>query len=553
MPLECRASQRMLSSVLYAAVTLLFISCSVHDEGTGLLFDSMETLAILRSTGEVSWLAPLVLQSACLIDISQFPFDNQTCPLMFGLWSKTFSDVERTNLSLTRSHGDLSEYKKNGIFLLDGMPAQTVVRYYECCPGVPYNRLIYKIHLTRRTKFYLLDFFFPAVVLLVVLFVCFLMPPESGERISLVISIVLGLMLHMFHVYDHIPHTSDAIPVIAQFLTATTAVSAITLFTSAVAVKWSHCTNGDVRAIPWLIKVLVNKHIAWVVFAKRRTKSPVEKSQGVEELTDGNMKATPSPTEKRTRLSLERKLRAKSPTDLESSNDNDIWKITSKELTSVKTTTQVTEEEFNSFSSETAVDNDLKSMDSDSDTDSIAEMVSGDKLTFEYVTRGVLATPAGVLATPANDLEDLAKRSTAYRRFQELKVEVGEFREARKVMKHRKSIEVKESIEISDMMASKKLLNVGNASEIEESKAMEESASSPFQAIDKGKPLIQEISADVNVVTKKIEEKEAAEEYFEEWRHAVLVFDRFSGIILALVTFIAGLYMCLSVPKIYVS
>ena len=505
----------------------------------------METLAILRSNGEVSWLAPLVLQSACLIDISQFPFDNQTCSLMFGLWSKTFSDVERTNLSLTRSHGDLSEYKKNGIFRLDGMPAQTNVRYYECCPGVPYNRLIYKIHLTRRTKFYLLDFFFPAVVLLSVLFVCFLIPPESGERISLVISIVLGLMLHMFHVYDHIPHTSDAIPVIVQFLTATTAVSAIALFISAVAVKWSHCTEGDLRTIPWLIKVLVSKHIARVVFAKRKTKGNMAKSQGIKELTDSNMKATSSPTEKRT-TSSERKLRAKSPQDLESSKDNDTCKTTSKELTSVKTTTQVTEEEYTSFSSETVVGNDLKSMDSDSDTESIAEMVSGGKLTFEYVTRGVLSSPA-------NDFEDLSKRSTAYRRFQELKTEVGGFQEARKVMKHRKSIEVKESIEISDMVAFKKLQNVDNASEIEESKTMEESASLPFQAIDKGKSLMQEICADVSVVTRKIEEKEAAEEYSEEWRHAVLVFDRFSGIILVLVTFIAGLYMFLSVPKIYVS
>lgn len=506
----------------------------------------MTTLVILRSTGEVSWFAPLVLQSACLIDISQFPFDNQTCPLIFGLWTKTFSDVERTNLSLTRSHGDLSAYQKNGIFLLTGMPAETDVHYFACCPGVPYTRLNYKIHLTRRTKFYLLDFFFPAVVLLVVLFVSFLIPPESGERISLVISIVLGLMLHMFHVYDHIPHTSFAIPVVVQFLTATTAVSAITMFISAIAVKWSHFTKGDLLTIPWLIKVLVNKHIAWIVFAKRKVKSHGEKSQNIKEGTDNFLKSSPSPTGKRTTWSLERQLQTKSPQELEGSNDNGTSKTTSKDFTGLKTTTQVIEEEFTSFSSEAIIGNDFKSMDSDSDTDSIAEIVSGDQLTFEYVTRGGLSAPA-------NDQDDLTKRSTSYKRFQELKAEVGEFRETRKVMKHRKSIEVKESIEISDVKAFKKLQKFDDSAEIEERKAMEEFASLPFEAINEGKPLIQEISADVSVVTKKIEEKEAAEEYLEEWRHAVLVFDRFSGIILALVTFIAGLYMCLSVPKIYIS
>jgi len=37
--------------------------------------------------GTVLWIPPALFRSSCSIDITQFPFDIQTCQLKFGSWT----------------------------------------------------------------------------------------------------------------------------------------------------------------------------------------------------------------------------------------------------------------------------------------------------------------------------------------------------------------------------------------------------------------------------------------------------------------------------------
>jgi len=46
-----------------------------------------DAMAVVDSDGTVLWIPPALFRSSCSIDITQFPFDVQTCQLKFGSWT----------------------------------------------------------------------------------------------------------------------------------------------------------------------------------------------------------------------------------------------------------------------------------------------------------------------------------------------------------------------------------------------------------------------------------------------------------------------------------
>ena len=46
-----------------------------------------DAMAVIESDGTVLWIPPALFRSSCSIDITQFPFDVQTCRLKFGSWT----------------------------------------------------------------------------------------------------------------------------------------------------------------------------------------------------------------------------------------------------------------------------------------------------------------------------------------------------------------------------------------------------------------------------------------------------------------------------------
>ena len=184
-----------------------------------------------------------------------------------------FSTVPRINLSMANNYGDLSSYQKNGIFKLNGMPGKSELNYFPCCPGVPFVRLEYEIDLQRRTVFYFIDFFMPTFILNLLLFLTYTLPPECGERMTLGISLLLAFVLHMLHVANHIPPTSDAVPMVTKFLSASTAFSAVSLIVSAIAIKWFWYSSDGSKNVPWFVRVVIDRYLAQVFCLGKQRKS----------------------------------------------------------------------------------------------------------------------------------------------------------------------------------------------------------------------------------------------------------------------------------------
>lgn len=89
------------------------------------------------------------------------------------------------NLTHSGQHSlDVSYYQEHLEWELIDYSGELTVTKYDCCPE-GYPDITYKLKLRRRPNFLNHVFVAPAVVLAFLIPVIFLLPPESGEKITM--------------------------------------------------------------------------------------------------------------------------------------------------------------------------------------------------------------------------------------------------------------------------------------------------------------------------------------------------------------------------------
>ena len=133
-----------------------------------------------------------------------------------------------------------------------GFDVERKVKRYDCCPE-PYPELTYTLHLRRRARFFLMNTIVPSTLISFLAFLSFSLPPDSGERIGLVITTLLSLAVFMMIISDQIPPTSEVFPLLQKFLTAVMFEIGFALMANCVVISWA---SREGPPSPFLKKIL---------------------------------------------------------------------------------------------------------------------------------------------------------------------------------------------------------------------------------------------------------------------------------------------------------
>lgn len=115
---------------------------------------------------------------------------------------------------------DLENYVYSGEWeLLDITVIRNEVRY-PCC-NEPYPDVTFYIVMRRRTLYYLFNIIFPCLWLTVLSLLGFWLPPDSGEKITLGITVLLAFSVFMLLIAESMPATSEFVPLIGESSTLT--------------------------------------------------------------------------------------------------------------------------------------------------------------------------------------------------------------------------------------------------------------------------------------------------------------------------------------------
>lgn len=184
---------------------------------------TLATKATLNYTGRVEWKPPAIYKSSCEIDVEYFPFDEQTCVMKFGSWTYDGFQVDLRHIDEIRGKNvvdigvDLSEFYTSVEWDILEVPAVRNEKFYTCCDE-PYLDITFNITMRRKTLFYTVNLIIPCMGISFLTVLVFYLPSDSGEKVSLSISILLSLTVFFLLLAEIIPPTSLVVPLLGKFV-----------------------------------------------------------------------------------------------------------------------------------------------------------------------------------------------------------------------------------------------------------------------------------------------------------------------------------------------
>uniref|UniRef100_A0AC34QQC7 Nicotinic acetylcholine receptor beta 1 subunit n=1 Tax=Panagrolaimus sp. JU765 TaxID=591449 RepID=A0AC34QQC7_9BILA len=181
---------------------------------------------VIDHKGDMLWVPPAIYKSSCIIDVEFFPFDEQVCNLVFGSW--TYNENEITLEFEQAEWIDLSEYSPSSIWDVIDAPAALVNKR---------SRIEFQLRIRRKTLFYTVVLIIPTVLMAFLSMAVFFLPTDSGEKMTLTISVLLSIVVFLLLVSKILPPTSSTIPLMAKYLLLTFVLNVITILVTVIIIN----------------------------------------------------------------------------------------------------------------------------------------------------------------------------------------------------------------------------------------------------------------------------------------------------------------------------
>ncbi|XP_076453561.1 neuronal acetylcholine receptor subunit alpha-10-like [Babylonia areolata] len=201
-----------------------------------------EDVVTVSSDGAVIWVPMVTLYATCPMDLTQYPYDVQTCTLVFGSWTHTTKEMHvkflmsnQTEVEVDTTDEDTSSYS------IDQHPhwemvgkakARISMKSYSCCVD-QFTLLSVTCRLARKPHFYRYLTVGPAAVLGLLVPVLFLLPPgTSGNKTCFGLLLLLCLTMLMLILENAVPYTHGSLPHVASFYLGTVILTTFSVLLS---------------------------------------------------------------------------------------------------------------------------------------------------------------------------------------------------------------------------------------------------------------------------------------------------------------------------------
>ncbi|XP_050343904.1 acetylcholine receptor subunit alpha-like isoform X1 [Nymphalis io] len=224
---------------------------------------TLATKATIYHQGLVEWKPPAIYKSSCEIDVEYFPFDEQTCVLKFGSWTYDGFKVdlrhmdEQSGSNVVSVGVDLSEFYMSVEWDILEVPAVRNEKFYTCCDE-PYLDITFNITMRRKTLFYTVNIIIPCMGISFLTVLTFYLPSDSGEKVTLSISILISLHVFFLLVVEIIPPTSLVVPLLGKYLIFAMILVSISICVTVVVLNVHFRSPQTHRMAPWVKRVFIH-------------------------------------------------------------------------------------------------------------------------------------------------------------------------------------------------------------------------------------------------------------------------------------------------------
>ncbi|KAI9519636.1 Acetylcholine receptor subunit alpha [Dissostichus eleginoides] len=212
------------------------------------------TKVLLEHTGIIIWNPPAIFKSYCEIIVLHFPFDLQNCSMKLGTWTY---DGLLVVINQDSDRPDLSNFMESGEWVLKDYRSWKHWVYYTCCPNTPYLDITYHFLMLRLPLYFIVNVIIPCMLFSFLTGLVFYLPTDSGEKMTLSISVLLSLTVFLLVIVELIPSTSSAVPLIGKYMLFTMVFVIASIIITVIVINTHHRSPSTHTMPNWIRKVFI--------------------------------------------------------------------------------------------------------------------------------------------------------------------------------------------------------------------------------------------------------------------------------------------------------
>ncbi|XP_037311827.2 acetylcholine receptor subunit delta [Pungitius pungitius] len=182
---------------------------------------------LVGSDGGCIWLPPAIFRSSCSINVNFFPFDWQNCTLKFT--SLTYNAKEIRMLLKEDGNDeekwtvewiiiDPASFTENGEWEINHRPAKRNTYKHIPMESNKHQDITFYLVIKRKPLFYIVNIIIPCVLISFLASLVYYLPADSGEKMTLSISVLLAQSVFLLLISQRLPETSMSVPLIVKYL-----------------------------------------------------------------------------------------------------------------------------------------------------------------------------------------------------------------------------------------------------------------------------------------------------------------------------------------------
>uniref|UniRef100_A0A3P9JGB4 Cholinergic receptor nicotinic alpha 1 subunit n=1 Tax=Oryzias latipes TaxID=8090 RepID=A0A3P9JGB4_ORYLA len=213
-----------------------------------------ETKVLLEHTGMITWNPPAIFKSYCEIIVLHFPFDLQNCTMKLGTWSY---DGNLVVVNPDSDRPDLSNFMESGEWVMKDYRGWKHWVEYACCQDTPYLDITYHFLMLRLPLYFIVNVIIPCMLFSFLTGLVFYLPTDSGEKMTLSISVLLSLTVFLLVIVELIPSTSSAVPLIGKYMLFTMVFVIASIIITVIVINTHHRSPSTHTMPDWVRKVFI--------------------------------------------------------------------------------------------------------------------------------------------------------------------------------------------------------------------------------------------------------------------------------------------------------
>lgn len=176
--------------------------------GSGI--DEIQNRLSVNYQGDIIWGLKATFITKCHYNVYYFPFDIQTCHLRYGSWS-----YEKGRIDISPdSHMKIDRHMQHNGWLVLNYSSIMIRRNYT---GGTYESVDFKVKFKRKAFFGLANLILSPIIIGILAMLSFVLPAESGERITLSATLLLAMVFFIINVTYLIPNDNTTVPILYKF------------------------------------------------------------------------------------------------------------------------------------------------------------------------------------------------------------------------------------------------------------------------------------------------------------------------------------------------